>query len=87
MTPAEKLAAKRAATPPARKPTQPIKLLCNLKRKRKELGLTLYDVADALGTTHVSVLRAERGEKVCLTTALRLAEFYGVSVNDIWKLK
>lgn len=87
MTPAEKLAAERAATRPPPKKPRPAKLHCDLKRRRAELKLTLADVADAIGASHVSVLRAERGEEIRMSTALRLAEFYGVGVNEIWKLK
>jgi transcriptional regulator with XRE-family HTH domain len=58
--------------------------LCRLKEFREGKGLTLRDVEVATGVPNATVSQAERGADLVLSTAMVLADFFGVSVEDIW---
>lgn len=90
MTPAEKLAAAKPRKRPRRNVSEKwenVPLKCTLRIIREKLNLSLRDVADAVGLSVSGMHAIEHGRDVQMTTALRLAEFYGVDVNEIWKLK
>ncbi len=79
MTPAEQLAAdkphraRRAAT-----------WVCRLRDERKRLGLTLREVSERVGMWLGTLADIERGSEPALTTARKLAAFYGMSVESLW---
>jgi len=82
-SPAEQLAAttkrKRRAGSAAHGP-----LICNARSLRQTLDLTLADVAKATGICQACVSVVERGNDVTMSTALKLALFYGVPLSEIW---
>lgn len=83
-SPAEKLAEKKAA---AKKPSMGRKVVFDkvlLQDLRTVLGLSLRDVERATGVSNCSILDAERGSELSLSSALKLAQFYGKSVEEIW---
>ncbi len=89
MTPAESLAKKlkdgkapRGDNAGAR--CQP-KHLCNIKELRETLGLTQRDVANAVGSSGPVIHCAEHGHEIYLSLALKLAKFFGLSVEEIWQ--
>ena len=53
-----------------------------IRKLREERGLTLREVGDAVGRTHVSVLNWEQNDKgTTLRIAVMLADYYGVSLD------
>ena len=57
--------------------------LPGLKAARLDAGYTQESLADAVGLSRLSVLRAELGYGVSLSTAARLADRLGVDVSEI----
>lgn len=53
---------------------------------RANLGLTLQEVADAVGSTkpHISELERGKSNNPTIKLAYRIAAIFGVSVYDIW---
>ena len=57
----------------------------NLKRFRKEAGLTLDELADSSGLSKSYLWAAEQGtHSPTLNTAYALANVFGKTVYDIW---
>lgn len=82
-SPAEKLAAKKRRKLPTRShPAGPMK--CLLLKNRRELGLSTRDVATALPMSVAGYNRIERGHDPMLSTARKLAAFFGKTVEEIW---
>lgn len=90
-TPAERLAAAktqaRAKAPKAPRPPRGVIYDCALPRLRARLGLSQRDVCRAVGITPAGYHQVEHGHEVILTTALKLSEFFGVDIKQIWKPK
>lgn len=87
MTEAEKLAKKknrRPRTAPRELSGRRKKWNCLIPAKRNELGLTVADVASAVGLTCSSVSVIERGADPQLTSAHRLAKFFGMTIDQLW---
>lgn len=90
MTPAEKLAASK---PPRRtKPAKPrygraYPWDCRCRQARQSHRLSLRDVATAVKLSIAGLCEIERGSDPQLTTARRLAAFYGRTVEELWTLK
>lgn len=58
---------------------------CRVREKRLALELTASEVADALGLSKAGLSQIENGGDPMLTTAFRLADFFGVSVDELWE--
>lgn len=84
MTPAERLAKRRKKTPHRAGVVKAV-LKCRLRECREPLGLTLRDVADETGASMANLSRLERGGQVELSTAFKLAAFFGKTVQEIWE--
>lgn len=91
MTPAEKLSAAkpwrrepRNTTAPARKAVWP---KCRCRAKREALRLSLRDVATAIGLSVTALHQIEHGTDPMLTTATKLARFFGSAVEELWPSK
>lgn len=86
MTPAEKLASRR----PARKRGQRARPRnrtwpgCRLRELRESLGLSYREVSGAVGLSIAGLYEVEMGADTLLSTARRLAAFYGESVEELW---
>ncbi len=88
-SPAEKLAKKKKSKgqvpwgqrTAARRPSA---FVARLRSLRLELGLTQDQVATGSGVNHATVVDAENGRDLYLTTALKLARFFGWSVEALW---
>lgn len=50
-----------------------------------ENDLSMRDVAEAVGLSISSYFQIEHGGDPMLTTATRIAVFFGKSVDDLWK--
>lgn len=87
-TPAEALAASKR---PRRKPRhaspskRPPAWTCSLRARREDLGLSMRDVATAVGLSISALFFLEHGTDPQLTTARRLAEFFGTTTDDLWR--
>lgn len=88
MTPAEKMA--KAKLKQERQPHKPPKLRrvwkCNLREIRTALNLTQREVADAVGLSCAGYHQIETcGNDVCLSTCVKLSEFFGRGILEIWE--
>ncbi len=54
-----------------------------LKQAMREKGLSLRQLAEALGMSHTTIMRAANGEAVDLDTVLKLANFFNVRPSDL----
>ncbi len=83
MTPAEKLSAEKGATLRPRLRRDPV-WACAVRTVRTALGLTLHEAARGSGVSVAALWQIERGIDPQLTTARRLAEFFGKPVEELW---
>jgi DNA-binding XRE family transcriptional regulator len=58
---------------------------CRAKELRDSHGLTLQDVGGEVGVSPQTVIAIEAGRDCMLTTAIKIAEFFGETVEDIWE--
>lgn len=59
----------------------------NLTAERLNRGLSLRQAAEQMGITGQTLSRAEQGEfQPHPNNALKIADFYGYKVTDIWPL-
>lgn len=63
---------------------RPIIWRCQLYEKRIALNLTLRDVEKGCGVSNAVLSTVERGTDPQLTTACRIAAFFGCSVEEMW---
>lgn len=82
MSAAERLAKKKAVRRSAGEPV----IVCRLRERREALGLSLREVAEAMGDiTHAALGMWEVGEcRPALTNAYRIARFFGCTVYELW---
>ncbi len=84
-SPAEAIAAKK---PPRRERKKPVlSWVCLLRQRRKDLGLTLREVAEGSGIHLQTIHTLEGGTDPMLSTARQLAAFFGEPVEAIWTEK
>ena len=67
--------------------TGTIRLLVDLKRMRRERGITIRQAGAALGISSGIVCQIENGCSPSIESALRFAAFVDVPVEKIWALK
>ena len=83
MTPAEVLAKKKAKIKrKQRMDTRIIVFRCYIKEYRERLGLSHTDVANATGL--MDIKHIESGKNIYLTNAMKIAKFFGVTVEELW---
>lgn len=90
MTPAEKLSKNKKRTRPPRNEKRPKRsspVICHCREKRNELNLSLRDVHAAVGISVSGLHAIEHGGNVEMTTALKLCEFYGCQLTELWSAK
>lgn len=63
--------------------------VCKLRLHRKRLKLSMNDVVKGIGRkgSESWLCMVEKGWEVRLSSAMRLAKFFGASVEALWKLK
>jgi DNA-binding XRE family transcriptional regulator len=85
MTPAEKLAKRKPRKRPRRNASKLAPVLkCNLREIREALNLSLNVVAAALNLSVSGLFAIEHGRDTQMTTAKKLAKFYGKTLEEIW---
>jgi DNA-binding XRE family transcriptional regulator len=87
MTPAEKLAKKhkRQRAPRNRSTVRNTPWKCCCRELRDSLGLTLDHAAVGCGLSKTAYWQIEQGTDPMLTTAIRIAKFYGREIGELWK--
>lgn len=85
-TPAEILAAKKPRRKLRSKPyVRKTAWLCRITELRHELRISLDDVAKEVGISKTALWQIEHGTDPMLTTAHKLAVFFGKCIEDIWR--
>ena len=57
---------------------------CNLKRRRLAAGLSLRALSISLSISHGSLQEIERGLNPGLNAAMKIAEYFNISISRIW---
>lgn len=89
-SPAERLAAQKrkpvvTPKPGVKRVRKAQRVVCVMRRHRKRLDLTLNDVCVGTGVNTMQLSLYENGKvEPKVTTAIKLAAFYGVPVSDLW---
>jgi DNA-binding XRE family transcriptional regulator len=86
-TPAELLAGNKPVRLHYKSYKQEIVFNCKLKEIRKELGLSVPQVAKVVGISAQSLTTIELGTNPTLKTVYKLVEFYGKNIQELWQLK
>jgi DNA-binding XRE family transcriptional regulator len=86
LSPAEKLAKKKPwrRAPRNSKYVRKITWVCRLREIREALRLSLDDAALGIGLSKTAYWQLEQGTDPMLTTASRVAMFFGRTMNEIW---
>lgn len=83
MTPAEQVAATKA---PRGKRTYTAHNSCLVAGHRRQLGLTVRDVAEGTGLSNAFVSQVEHGCEISLTNARKFATFFGKEIDELWPI-
>ena len=59
---------------------------CRLKEERSKLGITQKQLADYVGISERSVINIEGGHAPSLPTAIRLATYFNLQVEQLFHL-
>lgn len=89
-SPAERLAATKRRQRPKRKhhaPQRETHWTCGVRELRESLGLSQRDVCSACGLSNATLVWVEGGYDVRLTTARRIAAFFGTTTDKLWLAK
>ena len=88
MTTAELLAAGKPRRRPKRNgpasPRRAAAWLTTLRDRRESLDLSMRDVAEAVGLSIGGYFAVEHGTDPMLTTAVKIAAFFGATVEELW---
>ena len=82
MTPALKMANEKALKP--HKGKREAVWYCGLNEMRNKLRLTLRDVEKGTGVSNATICHMEQGADPTLSNARKVADFFGVKIDDIW---
>lgn len=85
-TRAEQVAASKPPrrTPGSKRPPQSRVWRCLVREARLALRLSIRDVAPEVGLSVTGLWQVEHGTDPQLTTARRVAAFYGRTVEELW---
>ena len=83
-TPAEKLA-KKVKRNPGEESEKVYPLQSTMRNRREQLGLTLHDVAIAVGLSTSTISRLECGRDGWITAAMKLCRFYQCGIEELWR--
>ncbi len=89
MTPAEKLAAKKPWRRPPRNKVAYRRIVwrSTVRETREALRISLRDVARACKMSVTALWQIEQGGDPMLSTAMKLAVFFGKTVEELWPRK
>ena len=60
---------------------------CRLKEERSKLWITQKQLADGIGISERSIINIESGRAPSLHTAIRLAAYFQLSVEQLFQLQ
>lgn len=85
-SPAERLAAKKSWRRPPRNRVEPRRRswVCQVRAVREGLRISLRDVAAACSLSVTALWQIEMGGDPMLTTARKLAKFFGKTTDELW---
>lgn len=86
-SPAEVLSSKKKRRKRSARPPRKLIWKCEVHRHREALGLSMKEVATACGMTQSGFFCIEYGTDPQLTTARRIAEFFGKTIDELWPSK
>lgn len=89
-TPAEKLAAVKQRKRPRRNASRIVRkhpLVCHVRAVRESLNLSMRDVALAIKMSIAGLHAIEHGGDVQMTTACKIAAFFGKTIDELWEVK
>lgn len=84
MTKAEKLSKSVRQKRPSRPVGRRVVWKCKLNEMRHVLNLTLRDIEGAISVSSAVLSTIEHGTDPQLTTARRIADFFGCTVEEMW---
>lgn len=58
--------------------------VCTLRLQRQKLGLSMEDIADELHRSRQMVMELENGADPKLSVAQKLADLFGLTIQDLW---
>lgn len=89
LTPAQKLGKlkRRRREPRNVRPVAAVVWETSIRAMRESLRLSLRDVAKAVGLAVNSYWKIENGCEPTLSSAWRIAEFYGRRIDQLWEKK
>jgi DNA-binding XRE family transcriptional regulator len=89
LTPAQKLGKtkRRKREPRNIKTVAAVHWETSIRAMRESLRLSLRDVASAVGLAVNSYWKIEQGCEPTLSSAWRIAEFYGRRIDELWEKK
>jgi predicted transcriptional regulator len=64
-----------------------VEMIFDPRRLRERHGVSLREVAEASGVSHATIARVEVGWVPSVENALKLAAFYELPVEKMWRLK
>jgi len=89
MSPAEKMAERkakmRAARPSQSRLVRKRVFACAARGRRRKLGLSIREVADAIGMTVSGLFEVEKGGNCELMTAVKLAQFFKCEITELFQ--
>ena len=59
---------------------------CKLREERSKLGITQKQLADSIGISERSIINIESGRAPSLPTAIRLAAYFHLSIEQLFQL-
>ena len=84
MSPAQRLSKKKKHRKPF---SRKVVFDCSVRTRRLEYGLSIRDVAEQIGMTISGIHSIEHGTDPQLSTAYKLAAFFGAKIDDLWSMK
>lgn len=55
-----------------------------LRKLHADSGMSTNELAKAIGIKHYDIMRAEFGRAIPVTNAIKIAKFFGTTVESLW---
>jgi DNA-binding XRE family transcriptional regulator len=86
LSPAERLAEQLDAVPKPATPPQSGPVICAMRAVRNAIGLTMDQVSATVKISKATLSEIENGGNPTILNVLRLAQFYGRAVEELWTI-
>lgn len=85
-SPIDQLASAKGSGPMPKPPKEMERVFnCSLRMRRLAKGLSMKEVAKACDVAITAVARWESGINIRLSTAFKVAAFFGVAIEELWQ--